>query len=154
MPTLEEIGKKIERTLPEIAALPAKLELFSAQESFAIFMARTFSTGGAKDADGNLLKPYTAAYKKVRENHTPKLQTDFKDLQVSGKLFRSINPGVSQGRAAMGITNEDSAKISEYQEEQNGSLIFVLGTQERATVIEKTNAYLIENLRNIIAGWR
>ena len=154
MATIDEIGKKIEGSLDEISALPGKLELFSAQESFAIFMERTFSKGGVKDVNGNLLKPYTAAYKKVREKNKPSLQTDFKDLQVTGKLFRSINPGLSAGKPAMGLTNEDSAKIAGYQEEQNNTVIFALSSEERGVVIEKTNEYLIENLRNIVSGWR
>lgn len=154
MANIDEIGKKIEDTLDDIKELPGQLELFSAQQSFALFMERTFTTGGVKDIKGNSLKPYTAAYKKVRENNKPSLQTDNKDLQFTGKLFRSINVGLSIGKPAMGITNEDSSKIAGYQEEQNNTKIFQLNDAERERVIDDTKSYMFEKLRNIVSQWQ
>lgn len=155
MATLQEIADKIGASIPELEKLREEIELFATQQSFAIFIERTFTKGGVRDISGNLLKPYSEQYAKLRASG--KLgtiyQTAVKDLQITGKLFHSIGPGVSNGVSAMGIDDSRSALIAGYQEEQNDTKIFQLSDAERAEVVKQTKEYYFKRLKEIIQQW-
>jgi hypothetical protein len=80
---------------------------------------RIFNKG--EDAEGNSLGRYTKTYGKKRE--TAGRQTGYKDLEVDGSLRRSIETvRVNNNQVAIAITNDQTAKIASYQEQQIGNI--------------------------------
>lgn len=73
------------------------------------------------DAEGIPLGKYTKAYEKVRLKHGRFI--DKKDLQFTGSLHASINSVKNDNKQVMiAIVNEQTSKISFYQEEQVGRM--------------------------------
>jgi hypothetical protein len=80
---------------------------------------RIFNKG--EDAEGNTLGRYTKPYGKKRE--VSGRQTGYKDLELDGSLRRSIETiRINNNQVAIAITNNETAKIAGYQEQQVGNI--------------------------------
>lgn len=156
MAKLSEIGTKIESTIPELEALPFKLELKAANVAEGLLALRTFSTGaqGVYDTKGNKLKVYSAGYAQKRKKFG--LQVANKDLIFSKDnsiIMTNIKIGLSDGRPVLGFLKEKASLIAGYQEEQNNTKIFQLNDEERAEVIRQVKEFYISELKRITQKW-
>ena len=150
--TPQELNNKLDKAAPAIAEALSKLELRAAQTAFGILTLRVFTgTGGAKDTRGRNLKPYSKGYAKFRENYPGGRQTDVKDLQLTGQLFKSVDVGTKNGKPAMGFTNELASNKADWQEKQNKTVIFALSAEEKDRVVDEAKTQVIEELRKL---WR
>jgi len=150
MPKASDISAKINATIPQIEELTGRTELFAAQEALTVITERVF-TGASKDSNGNKLSGYSEGYAKRREKAGR--QSKNKDLIFNGNLFNSVNVGTSNNKPVLGITNQRSAEIAGYLEEQEEKSIFVLGDKERQQVQEAAKDFLFGELRKIVKQW-
>lgn len=145
-----EISNKLTQSIPKFQELGYNTELFAAQLANALLMARVFS-GGANDINEQPLKPYTKEYAKFRKKQGRQIEK--KDLILTGALFENVQVGTSNNKPATGFLNERNADIGGYQEEQNGSLIFILSDDEREEVNKQAAEFIINGVKDIIKGW-
>jgi hypothetical protein len=116
------------------------------------------------DANGQTLGPYfSEQYARDRRRHGR--QTARKDLEYDGTVRRSIEVvTVNNKRAEIRFTNDQTAKIGRYQEQQIFNLranrpaneasggrvpIFELSPQEKAVVQSTTQSLLAQKFANI-----
>lgn len=146
-----EIGNKLEASIPDIEKLVFDSELLAAQTANSLLLARVFNDG-AKDINYRDLKGYSKAYAKRREKL--RLQVQKKDLIVTNALHLSIQVGTTNNKPAMGFLTERSSLISEYQEKQAAIPIFQLSDDEREIVKNDVKEFVLNGIREIIKNWQ
>lgn len=81
------------------------------------------------------------------------LQTNYVDLQFTGKLHEMIQVGGKDGKVVVGIVDKQRAKVADYMEEKYGKVIFALGKEEKLQVMEKTSIFAKEEFSKILKKW-
>jgi hypothetical protein len=152
--SLAELQRRVEASLPRIRELAQQANQVALQEGLGVILHRIFNDG--KDAAGNSLGQYSDAYAAVREAEG--FQIAYKDFQRRGDLFRSIEVVSVDDTTKIGITNDGSARISQYLEEQIGSktnprIVFAASEAEADQMAEVAQNFLIDGLEQIIASW-
>lgn len=126
--------------------LVKKSEKFLTKKQRAILAKKRLKIGKNNTEDFEGL-----TYKELRE--LKGLQTDFVDLQFTGRLFESIQVVQKEGKATVAITDKDRAKISDYLEDKYEKTIFALGKDEKLEVMEKTSIFAQREISKIIQRW-
>lgn len=136
--------------MPEIEALARKANEVGLNDLLGEFIYRITNEG--KDTAGTQIGTYTnERYIEMREEAGA--EVGYVNLQFSGALMRSIDIGTTGDSTAIGITNPERARISEYLEAYYKKPIFVPGTKEREMAIQTAQDYLTDGLVQIIRGW-
>lgn len=158
MPNLDEIAARIEASLPVISKAIADAQVVACKGVEADMLYRIFNEGeGTTKRIGryktNKKGKYKGSSQYIEKRKAKGLQTNYKDLQYSGDLFNSLQTGSLGGIPTVGIVNEKSAKIAEYQEEQTGIKIFQPTSEEVSSNTEKARRFLFDKLGEVVQSW-
>lgn len=150
MPSLKQIGKKIEDSIPLIQKAAQDALVVASQDALGQVTQRIFNRG--QDVNGNPIGIYeNEDYIKKRTGKG--LQVGYKDFQFNGDLFRSVDIGTSEDKIVIGITNEKSAQVSVFLEERTGKTVFVGSDQEVESALDTAQAFFMDSIEEIMKTW-
>lgn len=147
--TIDELTKKIEKSLPEISKIAADAEVVGNKQAEGLILDRIFTLG--KKADGSPIGDYKPGYYVTKRKNSG-LQTSFIDAQFTGRLFNSITTGILNGRPAVGITDPDRAEVSQHLDEKFG-VIFQASISERDEAIVAARDYAFNKIKEELKKW-
>jgi hypothetical protein len=149
LPTLNEISKNIEASLPEISILVANAEVVANTDALGNILDRIFTLN--KNTAGQPIGKYKQGpYKRKRKEKG--LQTTQIDFQFTGDLFNSVKVGVLNGKPAVGITSPNRAEVSRNLDKKFGT-VFQASVSERDEALVKAREFMFEGLRKIMRSW-
>jgi len=145
---LKEAMLKIDSLKAEIPGIIKGAEEVAVQRAWAEMLRRIFNEG--KDSGEESLGRYSLSWSKVRAKAGR--QTNYKDLEFTGKLRRSIIIGESNGSVVIGILKQsyknksDTVKVSESLEAMNKKDIFKLTNDEIEAAKEAGSNFFIREI--------
>jgi hypothetical protein len=175
--TPQEAARQMQAIVTALAKEVNGAEIAALQSGLGVYLGRVFNDG--KATDGSSMGKYTSDYAKKRQtprsaikrrtvqkgknkgkqipsqetiNTYPisALQTNYKDLQYFGDLFRNIDVGVSNGNNVIGFLRDIDRLKVEGTEKYIGKDVAPLSEEEKQVIDDTYRAAIADIINNAV----